>query len=69
MGDLRAQRIETDESGAAAVTVPNGSWWLLADAPVPGSTSQKYRWNLRVDGAGGPQTVDLSSDNATLEPL
>lgn len=69
MGGLRAQRIETGPQGYATVTVPNGTWWLLGTAPVPGSISQQYRWNLQIDAAGGRDTVQLTGENATLEPV
>lgn len=69
IGELRVQRIETDAKGVATVTVPNGTWWVLGTAPVLGSISQQYRWNVRVDAAGGEQTVELTGQNATLEPV
>lgn len=69
IGDLPLQVVETEQDGTATVTVPNGTWWILGDAPVPGSISQKYRWNLRVEAVGGEQTVQLSGDNASLEPV
>ena len=61
--------METDAEGAAAVTVPNGSWWILGTAPVPGSISPQYRWNVLVEAGGGEQTVELTSENAELEPV
>lgn len=69
VGDRPIQRVETDPQGATAVTVPNGTWWILGDAPVPGSISQEYRWNERIEAEGGTLTVELSPDNATLEPV
>lgn len=69
IGDLSLQVVETEQDGSATVTVPNGTWWILGDAAVPGSISQKYRWNLRVEAAGGEQAVRLSGDNASLEPV
>jgi len=69
MGENKAQRVETDKQGTATVTVPNGTWWILGDAPVPGSISQQYRWNVKVDAQGKKQTVELNGDNAELEPV
>lgn len=69
IGELPVQRVETDPNGAATVTVPNGTWWILGTAPVPGSISQQYRWNLRVEATGGEQAVELTSENAELEPV
>jgi hypothetical protein len=67
--ELPIQRIETDADGMASLTVPNGTWWILGTAPVPGSISQRYRWNERIEAGGGDQIVDLTSENATLEPV
>ncbi len=69
IGNLEVQRVETDADGSAMVTVPNGAWWILGTAPVPGSISQQYRWNVKVEAAGGEQTVSLTSENAELEPV
>lgn len=69
MGELRAQQIETDADGNAIVTVPNGTWWVLGTAPVPGSISQRYRWNYRIDASGGEQAIELTGENATLQPV
>lgn len=69
IGDRPVQRVETDANGVATVTVPNGTWWVLGTSPVPGSISQQYRWNVRVEATGGQQTLDLTSQNATLEPV
>lgn len=69
IGELPVQRVETGPQGTATVTVPNGDWWILGDAPIPGSISQKYRWNVQVDAGGGQQTVQLDAGNATLEPV
>jgi hypothetical protein len=66
---LRVQRVDTDQDGMASLTVPNGTWWILGTAPVPGSISQRYRWNERIEAVGGEQTVELTSENARLEPL
>ncbi|HKY60393.1 MAG TPA: hypothetical protein VJP59_05220 [Gemmatimonadota bacterium] len=63
------QRVETDPQGTATVTVPNGTWWVLGDAPVPGSISQEYRWNERIEAGGGALTVQLSPETADLEPV
>lgn len=69
VGDRPLQRVETDPQGTTAVTVPNGTWYILGDAPVPGSISQEYRWNERLDAGGGELTVELTPENATLEPV
>lgn len=69
IGDLPVQRVETDPEGRASVTVPNGTWWVLGASPVPGSISQQYRWNLPVEAQGGQDTVRLTGENATLEPV
>ena len=69
IGERPVQRIETDQNGVASVTVPNGTWWILGTAPVPGSISQQYRWNHQVQAAGGEQTVELTSENAELVPV
>jgi hypothetical protein len=69
MGGLRAQQIDTDDMGGASVTVPNGDWWILATYPIPGSISQQYRWNIRVEAAGGQDTVRLTPDNAEVVPM
>lgn len=69
VGEKPLQVVETDPDGQATVTVPNGSWWILGDAPVPGSISQRYRWNLRVEAEGGEQAVQLTGENASLEPV
>jgi len=69
MGQFEALRVETDNQGAASITVPNGTWWILGTAPVPGSISQQYRWNLEITAAGGEQAIELSSQNAELEPV
>ncbi|HUP01842.1 MAG TPA: hypothetical protein VM737_10035 [Gemmatimonadota bacterium] len=69
IGDLPLQRAETNPDGFADVTVPNGTWWILGAAPVPGSISQQYRWNVQVEGEGGQDTVRLTGENATLEPV
>ena len=61
--------METGADGTATVTVPNGRWWILGTAPVPGSISQQYRWNQVVDAGGGEMTVELTSENAELEPV
>ena len=66
---FRAQQIETDTDGNATVTVPNGTWWVLGTAPVPGSISQRYRWNYRIDASGGEQMIELTSENASLQPV
>jgi hypothetical protein len=36
---------------------------------VPGSISQQYRWNVRIEASGGEQAVELTSENAELEPV
>lgn len=69
VGDKPVQTIETDPEGAASVTVPNGDWWLLGTAPVPGSISQRYRWNVQVVAEGGVDTVQLTAENAETEPV
>lgn len=69
MGERPAQSVETDPSGMARVTVPNGTWWILGTAPVPGSISQQYRWNLQVNAQGGRDTVRLTGENAELQPV
>lgn len=69
IGDLPVQRVETDQGGTATVTVPNGTWWILGTAPVPGSISQQYRWNVRVVAEGGRDTVRLTGENAELQPV
>lgn len=69
MGDKRAQQIETDEDGTAGVTVPNGTWWILGTAPIPGSVSQQYRWNVQVEAEGGRDTVRLTGENAETQPV
>ena len=69
IGEQPVQSIETDAEGAGVVTVPNGTWWLLGTAPVPGSISQQYRWNVRIEASGGEQAVELTSENAELEPV
>lgn len=69
VGERPLQRVETDPEGVAAVTVPNGTWWILGDAPVPGSISQEYRWNERVEAGGGALTVELTPETADLEPV
>lgn len=69
VGGLPIQRLETDADGMATLTVPNGTWWILGTAPVPGSISQRYRWNERIETGGGEQIVELTSENATLEPV
>lgn len=69
MGERPVQTVETNQEGVTRVTVPNGTWWLLGTAPVPGSISQQYRWNVRVDAGGGEQTVELTSENAELQPV
>ncbi|CAN5787152.1 hypothetical protein BH20GEM1_BH20GEM1_17350 [soil metagenome] len=69
IGEQPIQAVETDAQGVATVTVPNGSWWILGTAPVPGSISQQYRWNFLVEAGGGEQSVELTSENAELEPV
>jgi hypothetical protein len=69
IGELTVQRVETDAEGVAVVTIPNGTWWVLGTAPIPGSISQQYRWNVQVEAAGGEQTIDLTSENAELQPV
>ena len=69
VGERRIQRVETDPQGVAAVTVPNGTWWVLGDAPVPGSISQEYRWNERIEARGGVLVVELSPETADLVPV
>jgi hypothetical protein len=36
---------------------------------VPGSISQQYRWNLEIEAQGGAQSVELTSENAELQPV
>ncbi|MCK5438635.1 MAG: hypothetical protein KAI97_01760 [Gemmatimonadetes bacterium] len=69
VGEMPLQSVETNPDGRATVTVPNGAWWILGDAPVPGSISQRYRWNVRVEASGGEQAVGLTGENASLEPV
>ena len=69
IGNLPVQRIETDADGTASLTIPNGTWWILGTAPVPGSISQQYRWNVTIEAAGGEQTIELTSENAELVPV
>lgn len=69
VGEHPLQRVETGPEGTATVTVPNGTWWILGDAPVPGSISQQYRWNVRIEATGGQLGVELTPENATLEPV
>lgn len=69
IGQLTVQRVETDNQGAAMLTVPNGTWWILGTAPVPGSISQQYRWNVQIEAAGGEQSLALTGENAQLEPV
>lgn len=69
VGEAPIQTVETDPDGSAAVTVPGGQWWILGTAPVPGSISQQYRWNVQVAAEGGADTVRLTSENAELEPV
>ena len=69
IGDQPVQTVETGPEGSATVTVPNGTWWILGTAPVPGSISQQYRWNVQVEAEGGEQTLPLTSENAELEPV
>lgn len=69
IGDEPVQTVETDPEGRATVTVPNGTWWILGTAPVPGSISQQYRWNTRIEAGGGQDTVRLTGENAETEPV
>jgi hypothetical protein len=69
IGEQPVQAVETAAQGTATVTVPNGTWWLLGTAPVPGSISQQYRWNVMIEASGGEQTIELTSENAELEPV
>lgn len=69
IGERPVQSLETGPEGEAIVTVPNGAWWILGTAPVPGSISQQYRWNVRIEASGGEQAVELTSENAELEPV
>ncbi|MGH7572289.1 MAG: hypothetical protein ACREMK_10640 [Gemmatimonadota bacterium] len=69
VGEHPLQRVETGPQGTATVTVPNGTWWVLGDAPVPGSISQEYRWNVRIEAGGGELAVELTPENAALEPV
>lgn len=69
VGQQPIQTIETGPEGAATVTVPGGQWWLLGTAPVPGSISQQYRWNVPVTAEGGSDTIRLTGENAELEPI
>ncbi|MDX1623522.1 MAG: hypothetical protein R3199_06035 [Gemmatimonadota bacterium] len=69
IGEKPVQTVETNEQGVATVTVPNGDWWLLGTAPVPGSISQQYRWNVKVVAEGGRDTVRLTGENAELQPV
>ncbi|HET9334261.1 MAG TPA: hypothetical protein VFQ21_11855 [Gemmatimonadota bacterium] len=69
IGEQPVQSVETGPEGSATLTVPNGRWWILGTAPVPGSISQQYRWNLAIEAQGGEQTVELTSENAELEPV
>jgi hypothetical protein len=69
IGERPVQSIETEPDGTAILTVPNGRWWILGTAPVPGSISQQYRWNVVIDAQGGEQAVELTSENAELEPV
>lgn len=69
IGELDVPRVETDRQGTAVVTIPNGTWWVLGTAPIPGSVSQQYRWNVQIDASGGEQTIDLTSENAELQPV
>lgn len=69
VGERPIQRVETDSQGFAAVTVPNGTWWILGDAPVPNSISQEYRWNERIEAGGGALTVELTPETADLDPV
>ena len=69
VGEQPIHRVETDPQGVAAVTVRNGTWWVLGDAPVPGSISQKYQWNERIEAEGGELAVELSPETADLDPV
>lgn len=69
IGEKPVQTVETNQQGVATVTVPNGEWWILGTAPVPGSISQQYRWNERVMAGGGRDTFRLSGQNAEVEPV
>lgn len=69
VGDEPVQTVETGPEGTARVTVPNGDWWVLGTAPVPGSISQRYRWNVQVTAEGGRDTVRLTGENAETEPV
>lgn len=69
VGTKTIQQVETEPDGTASVTVPNGTWWVLGTAPVPGSISQQYRWNVAVTATGGVDTVRLTGENAVLEPV
>lgn len=69
VGKRPIQRVETDPQGTATVTVPNGTWWVLGDSPVPGSISQEYRWNERIEADGGQLVVELTPESANLEPV
>lgn len=69
IGERPVQTVETGPDGTATVTVPNGRWWILGTAPVPGSISQQYRWNHVIDADGGEMTVELTSETAELEPV
>lgn len=69
VGQQPIQTIETGPEGTASVTVPGGEWWILGTAPVPGSISQQYRWNVAVTAEGGSDTVRLTGENAELEPV
>jgi len=69
VGEKPVQTVETGPEGTARLTVPNGTWWALGTAPVPGSISQQYRWNVRIEAEGGQDTVLLSSENAELRPV
>lgn len=69
IGDKPVQTVETGQAGRATVTVPNGTWWILGTAPVPGSISQQYRWNVQVEAEGGQDTVRLAGENAETAPV
>ncbi|MDX1660657.1 MAG: hypothetical protein R3326_02605 [Gemmatimonadota bacterium] len=69
VGDKPVQTVETGPEGMASVTVPNGDWWILGTAPVPGSISQQYRWNVEVTAEGGQDTVRLTGENAETQPV
>lgn len=69
VGERPIQTVETDQRGVATVTVPNGDWWVLGTAPVPGSISQQYRWNVQVAAQGGADTVQLTGENAETVPV